>query len=149
MRGRGARGRGTHLNSVNNVSDADTEDDIPLREGIVRQRVLGHIARPRTQGRAVRRGEGTSRPQVNEFSSSEDEFQLNPAKRRCEEDKYDSGMMVRKKFGRRYFDGEIVSKYDENGSNRWHVKYTDGDSEDFSDDELKVHIEQYNRKYNR
>ncbi len=32
---------------------------------------------------------------------------------------------------------------------RWHVKYVDGDSEDLSEDELKVHVEHYNRVNNR
>ena len=54
--------------------------------------------------------------------------------------------MVRKKFGRRFFDGEIVRTDD---SNRCHVKYTDGDSEDLSEDELKTHIVCYNSKYDR
>ena len=62
--------------------------------------------------------------------------------------RYDIGMKVRKKFKTIYFDGEIVSKYVDSGSNMWHVKYTDGDSEDLSEDELKVHIKCYNNKYN-
>ena len=56
--------------------------------------------------------------------------------------------MVRKRFGRRCFDGEIVDKYVESDKSRWHVKYTDGDSEDLSEDELKVHIEHYKRVNN-
>ena len=60
--------------------------------------------------------------------------------------RYTIGMKIRKKFGRRFFDGEIVRIDD---SNRCHVKYTDGDSEDLSEDELKTHIACYNIKYDR
>ena len=149
-RGRGGTGRGRgvagHCVSVDSESSSD---DMSLREWV---------------GRRKRElGSGRGRPRLSDSTSSEEEFCPSPTKRprggrghgdvRAHGVRGREGMMVRKKFGRKYFDGEVVSTYvnsdSDSGSTRYHVKYTDGDSEDLSESDLNVHIDCYNSKYNR
>ena len=53
--------------------------EMTLREWIERERSLGHIAGPLTRGHG--RGGGEGRYQVNESSSSEEEFRLRSTKK--------------------------------------------------------------------
>ena len=157
---RGRRGRGR-------VARGSRGRDSRGRRGRCARGRHGRVMRVRRGGVTIKRGCGV----INSNSSSEEEFCL--SKPRCRRrivsdssststsssssedvllcdlisDKYPIGTRVRKKFGRQCFDGSIVSR--NIVDKHWHVKYTDGDSESMSEDELRTHIEQYNTKYNK
>ena len=58
---------------------------------------------------------------------------------------YPVGTKIRKKFGNnRYFNGIVVSFDRTEKEWTWHVKHSDGDSEDLSENELKECVQLYN-----
>ena len=59
---------------------------------------------------------------------------------------YPVGTKVRRHFDSGWFDGEVVSIHVHD--KLWTIRYTDGDEEDFNEDQLIRHSSQYNQKYN-
>jgi len=57
------------------------------------------------------------------------------------------GKRVTKKFGKKNFYGEVKEKWtnDKDSSERWHVKYDDGDEEDFNEKELANALKRYEK----
>jgi len=57
------------------------------------------------------------------------------------------GKRVTKKFGKKNFFGEVKEKWtnDKDSSERWHVKYDDGDEEDFNEKELGNALKRYEK----
>ena len=53
---------------------------------------------------------------------------------------------VRRHFDSGWFDGEVVAIHVHD--KLWTIRYTDGDEEDFNEDQLIRHSSQYNQKYN-
>ena len=129
-RGRGgSRGRG----SGRVIDSSSSEDEFVL--------TTGH---ERGCGDARGRGHGT----VSDGTSSEDELLSSIQNRFKSERKYPIGTKIRKKFGRKCYNGSIVRlRNDEN--EHWHVKYSDGDSESLSEEELRSSVEMYNKKYKK
>ena len=60
--------------------------------------------------------------------------------------RYPVGTKVRRHFDSGWFDGEVVSIHAHD--KLWTIRYTDGDEEDFNEDQLIRHSSQYNQKYN-
>jgi hypothetical protein len=58
------------------------------------------------------------------------------------------GKRVAKKFGKKLYFGVIKEKWTEekDGAAKWHVKYDDGDEEDFNEKELDSALNQYEEK---
>ena len=83
---------------------------------------------------------------MNTNSSSEEELILNESSSDDQplstfvlhKPKYRVGVMVRKKFGDKYFNGKIIRINRSNG--QCHIKYCDGDSESMSEEEIEQHI---------
>ena len=55
------------------------------------------------------------------------------------------GARVSKKFGGKHFFGNITEKWMEEKLPRWHVRYDDGDEEDFNEEELGKATKRYEK----
>jgi len=57
------------------------------------------------------------------------------------------GKRIAKKFSKKNYFGEIKEKWTEekDSSSRWHIKYDDGDEEDFSEKEVESGLKQYEK----
>ena len=112
--------------------------------------------------------DGRDRRVRTHSSSSEEEFTISsPQKRKRVEERmsdgsdsdkemlsvlcsrlhrYPVGTKVRRHFDSGWFDGEVVSIHVHD--KLWTIRYTDGDEEDFNEDQLIRYSSQYNQKYN-